>query len=89
MCLNETYSKIAIGKHLFDSFPIQNGLKQRDRLSLLLFNFSLQYAIRKVQENQMGLKLNGIHQLPAYADDEDLPAIDRYYKGNTKTLIYK
>jgi hypothetical protein len=26
MCLNETYSAVCIGKHLSDSFPIQNGL---------------------------------------------------------------
>jgi hypothetical protein len=26
MCLNETYSIVHIGKHLSDSFPIQNGL---------------------------------------------------------------
>jgi hypothetical protein len=26
MCLNETYSKVHIGKHLSDKFPIQNGL---------------------------------------------------------------
>jgi hypothetical protein len=30
MCLNETYSKVRIGKHLSDSFPIENGLKQGD-----------------------------------------------------------
>jgi hypothetical protein len=30
MCLNETYSKVRIGKHLSVSFPIQNGLKQGD-----------------------------------------------------------
>jgi hypothetical protein len=48
LCLNETYSKIRIGKHLSDSIPIQNGLKQGDALSPLLFNFALEYAIRKV-----------------------------------------
>jgi hypothetical protein len=32
MCLNETYSKVRIGKNLSDSFPIQNGLKQGDAL---------------------------------------------------------
>jgi hypothetical protein len=36
MCLNETYSKVCIGKLLSDKFPIQNGLKQRDALSQLL-----------------------------------------------------
>jgi hypothetical protein len=33
MCLNETYSKVHIGRHLSDSFPIKNGLNQRDVLS--------------------------------------------------------
>jgi hypothetical protein len=72
MCLNETYSKVRIGKYFSDSFPIQNGLKQGDALSPLLSNFALEYAIRKVQEIQVGLKLNGTHQPLAYADDAKL-----------------
>jgi hypothetical protein len=36
MCLNESYSKVLIGKFLSDSFPVQNGLKQGDALSPLL-----------------------------------------------------
>jgi hypothetical protein len=71
MCLNETYSKDCIGKHLSDSLPIQNGLKQGP-LSPLLFNFALEYANRKVQENQMRLKLSGTHKLLAYADNVNL-----------------
>jgi hypothetical protein len=44
MCLNKTYSTVRIGKYECDKFPIQNGLKQGDALSQLLFDFALEYA---------------------------------------------
>ena len=48
----------------------------------ILSNFSLECAIRKVQENNLGLDMNGTHQVLAYADDvsligDDIRTIER------------
>jgi hypothetical protein len=75
-------------KPLSDNFHIQNDLKQ-DALLQVISSIALEYAIRKVQENEMELNLNGPHRLPAYADDVNLLGdnIDTINK-NTETLIY-
>jgi hypothetical protein len=78
-----------MGKYIWDRFPVQNVLKLEYSLSPLLLNFALEYdAIRKVLENQVGLKLNGTHQLLAHAAglnllDNDIDTI----KISTETLI--
>ena len=54
----------------------------------MLFNIALEWTIRKVQVNQDGLKLNGTHQLLAYADDINiLERSIRAVKENAEALI--
>jgi hypothetical protein len=72
---------------LSGTFPIQNGLKQGDALSSLLFDFALEYTIRKVQENQDDLKLKRTHLLLACAGDINLLGGSiNTIKENTETL---
>jgi hypothetical protein len=86
--LNETYSKVRIGKYLSDSFPIRKCFKPKSSSITSAFHFALVYAVRKVQENHVGLKWNGTHQLLAYVDEVNVLGynIDTI-KRNTETLI--
>jgi hypothetical protein len=87
--LNETYSVVQVGKFLSDVLPFKNGLKQGDALSPLLFNCAFEYAIRRLQENQDGLKLNGTIELVVYADDVNMLGGSLHtIKKNKKTLVF-
>jgi len=67
MCLAETYNSLG-NKNLSQMIHIRNGLKQ-DALKTLIFNFALEYAIRRVQVKRVGFKLNCTHQVFVNADD--------------------
>jgi len=80
-------SKVRIGNYLSSSFPIDNDLEQGDALSPLLFNFGLEYAIRKVQETYLGLYMNGTHQVLAYADNANLIGDIKTIERNADVLL--
>jgi hypothetical protein len=66
-------------------FPITNGLKQ---LSSLTLDFAGEYAIRRVQVNHHGLKLNGTHQLLIYSYYVNILGSSVYtIKKNTEALV--
>jgi hypothetical protein len=88
LCVNGIYNRVWKGKHLSGRFPVKNGLKKGDALSSLLFNFASECAIRRVQTNQKGLKLNGTHQLVVNADDVNILGGSLHtIRKNTEALL--
>ena len=88
MCLHEMCSRVRVDKYLSDILSIKNGLKEGDALSPLLFDFSLEYAVRRIKVNQDGLKLNGAHLLLVYADYVNILGESVHnMKKNIDTLI--
>jgi hypothetical protein len=61
---------VRLGDELFVFFQIlrHDGLRQGDALSLLLFNFALEYAIRKVGTSSLGLSLIELYMFGTYAN---------------------
>jgi hypothetical protein len=85
MCLIETDGRVRVGEHLSDMCLIKNGWKQGYALSSLFFNCTVEYAIRSIQVNQDGLKLNGTDQLLVYA--VRLGGSVHTIKKNTEALL--
>jgi len=71
MCVNETYSRFRVGKHLSDKLPFKNGLKQGGTLSPSLFNLLSSMPLGG-STNPDDLKLDGTHQFLVYTDDVNI-----------------
>jgi hypothetical protein len=63
-------------------YVLEESTLQEDALLSLFFNLAFEYAVRKSQEKQAGLKLNWTYQLLVYADDVNL-------QGNNTDTIKK
>jgi len=87
LCLNETYRRVRVGKHLSDMFPDKHGFKKGDALSSRLFNFSFEYVIRRTEVNQEDLKLNGANRILVHAGDNILGGSVNVKKKHTETSL--
>ena len=88
MCLTETYSRVLVGKHLSDMFPIRNGFKQGDALFPIAFQLYFTVCCKERSGKLGGLKLIGTHQLLVYADYVNiLDGSIQTIKKNTEALL--
>ena len=65
-------SENTITKYVSNIWILENDLKREDDLSPLLLNLVLECAVRNVQETNLGLDMNGTHQMLVYVDDVNL-----------------
>jgi len=87
MCLNATYSTVWVGKNFSDMFPIKNGLKQGGAFFITGFQLCSRVCHKRVQVNQVGLKLNDTHQLSVYDDDDTMGGSVHTIQKNFEALI--
>jgi sorting nexin-29 len=69
MTLETTYNKDKIQNKLSDSFMTNTGMRQGDPLSTVLFNITLEKALREIQVNPDTTIFNTTRQILAYVDD--------------------
>jgi hypothetical protein len=73
---------------LLPSFPIHSGLKHGYALSALPLSFNPEHVIEKENNTNLGLDMNGTHQVLAYADNVNLLGVDiRTIKGKVEILF--
>jgi uncharacterized protein (DUF3820 family) len=74
MCLNKTYGRVRVGRHLADMFPTSylEWFETRRCSIAIAFKLCCRICIRRFHLNDDGLKVNGTHQLLVYANDVNI-----------------
>jgi hypothetical protein len=61
--MHKIFRRVHTSKHLYDAFPLHNGLRTRGSSITAIFNFTLAYDIRKVKEIQERSEMKGQNQV--------------------------